>query len=191
MKNIDLITVIHPEDKRVPKFKYTFKAPANSGIKSGDYVIVDIKGREVLGAVISVLENINEQSSLMNYIRTVSTIKDQKLKPISYKLVKVALVDATDDDDNNKNTDSSIAIGTNYFSIEQGMTGGRFACSREYYLYLAEYTYCDCNWDIMRIEEGNIFSNKEEGNKIIEAIMKNVTDRTKLIDVKKELKKIL
>ena len=51
MGNIDLVTIIHPEDKREPKFKYTFKAPVNSGIEKDDYVIANIKGKETLGKV--------------------------------------------------------------------------------------------------------------------------------------------
>jgi len=191
MANIDLITVVHPEDKREPKFKYTFKAPANSGIKSGDYVIADIKGKETLGSVVSVLENVDEESNLMNYIRTVSTIKNQKLKPISYKLVKVALVDESIEkqQENNSEFSNNIPLGTVYYSIEQGVNS--VGISREHYLYPAEYTYCDCEADANRIESGNMFFDEDEVKKIVEVIMGNIIDKSKFIEIKKELKKIM
>lgn len=188
MGNIDLVTIIHPEDKREPKFKYTFKAPVNSGIEKDDYVIADIKGKETLGKVISVLENVDEDSQLMNYIRTVSTIKDQKLKPLSYKLEKVAL--EYENVDNEKENDSSIIpdipIGTIYYSIEQGVS----AFPVEFHLFVGEYTYCDCEADAERIKSGNMFFNKAEAERI-SIILSNISDNSKMIDIKEALKMIL
>lgn len=189
MGNIDLVTIIHPEDKREPKFKYTFKAPVNSGIEKDDYVIANIKGKETLGKVISVLENVDEDSQLMNYIRTVSTIKDQKLKPLSYKLEKVAL--EYENSDNEKENDSliipDIPIGTIYYSIEQEI---RTYPNWEFHLFVCEYTYCDCEADAERLKSGNMFFNKAEAERI-SIILSNISDNSKMINIEKTLKVIL
>jgi hypothetical protein len=187
MGNIDLVTIVHPEDKREPKFKYTFKAPVNSGIEKDDYVIADIKGKETLGKVISVLENVDEDSQLMNYIRTVSTIKDQKLKPLSYKLEKVALEYEKADSEKENDPLIIIPIGAIYYSIEQEMS----ASPREFRLFVCEYTYCDCEADAARLKSGNMFFHKGEAERIIEILSNNINDKSKMIDIKKALKMIL
>ena len=207
MRKIDLVTIVHPEDKRTPKYKYTFKAPANSGIQSGDYVIADIKDKEVLGKVVSVLTNIEEEGELMKYVRSISTIENQKLKPIKYKLEKVRLEYHSDMEQElidtylsienldeylnitrKENLRNTLDLGTNYFTIEQRLDS--VGLDRRYKLYVEEYTYTGNTMDNLRIEIGNIFFDKNEAEKIIEIISENVDD-SKFIDIKKELKKIM
>lgn len=85
---IDLVVVSHPEDTRSPKGRYIFKAPANSKLQKDDYVVSECNGREVLGKVISVLENVDEESNI-DFIRSVSNDRIHDIKQLSYKLNKV------------------------------------------------------------------------------------------------------
>ena len=83
MAKIDLITVIHPEDIRFAKQKYTFYAPANSEISEDDYILVN---DNKIAKVVSVLHNVDEEGDTVKFIRSVSSLGDKKLKPVVAKL---------------------------------------------------------------------------------------------------------
>ena len=186
---IDLVTVVHPEDVRNPHQKYTFMAPANSGIKIGDYVIVESKSETSnLGKVISILPDIEDEGSTINYIRSVSTLGNRELKKVLSRLVPVDLVNMEEEEqteDVKDNIEISINLGDRYYSICQALEGKRF------YLYFEEFTFVDCPADIERIEAHNIFSTKDEVLGIIELIYKNNIDSSKVIDIAKEISKII
>ena len=208
---IDLVTVIHPEDMHRPRNKYTFRAPANSGIEKDDYVIVKIKNGETLAKVISVLVDIDESDSTMNFIRSVSSIGDKVIQPVIARLKRENITYSPIEKfcgfvekgylDNylaekkaskvqeiltrKERLASYMKIGMKYYSIEQGLDR-----DKGFYLYPQEYTYGECKADQIRIEDENIFFDLDEIKKIIEILMGNV-DGFSQINIHHELAKIL
>ena len=141
-----------------------------------------------LGKVISILPDIEDEGSTINYIRSVSTLGNRELKKVLSRLVPVDLVNMEEEEqteDVKDNIEISINLGDRYYSICQALEGKRF------YLYFEEFTFVGCPADIERIKAHNIFSTKDEVLGIIELIYKNNIDSSKVIDIAKEISKII
>lgn len=190
---IDLITLYHLKDIRIPKKEYTFYAPENSGIQEDDYVIVaSDRGKESICKVTAVLANVDTSGDTLKFIRKVSTIGNNELKPILFKLDKTPVLAPVVktiykvDNDSNRLIKKAIEIGTTYYSIELNDDCGDPIIANC-------YTFSDHESDYQRINDNNVFFDKTETEIILRVIREKLSYKLDVTysDILGELNKIL